>query len=582
MNTRRIIWATLVTLSGLVAASAASADGCTALKQACKAAGFHAGASASGIGIGANCIDPLLNGATPPGTGNLALPAVAADDVAACAAVKGTGSTKAKAVAKESPAIDGAPAPGGKPAAALAPPKGSAAGPNIVFVLADDFSLNLMTTQNNILAQSMPNLAKMMREGASFSQYFVTDSLCCPSRTSIFTGMFPHNSGVYTNTSPDGGFGKFMAQGDDGKTFAVALHDKFYQTAMMGKYLNGYEPTRDGVGKGWSDWAVAGNGYPNYNYALDNNGILDTPPAHLTDQISELGQTFIKQAVGSPFFLELATFSPHAPYVPPTRYANAFADIGYPVTPAYQARPDAAAPSWLKAIPPISQNQLARLAEDFRKRVRSDKGIDDMIGAVRKELADLGLADNTYVIFSSDNGYHMGEYSMYAGKQTPFDTDIHVPLVIVGPGIAAGTRIDDITMNVDFAPTFRELAGLAPSASVDGHSLVALLHGGSEAKRNMALVEHVHTGPRSDNPDAQTQKSGDPPNYVALRLADAMYVEYDGGEVNYYDLKADPYELHNIAGTLSAEKLKALHAALQANHSCVGTAACMAAQGLAP
>src|SRR5262249_21672212 len=152
------------------------------------------------------------------------------------------------------------------PVAALTPPPGRPIAPNIVFVLVDDLSMDLISSDQDILNKSMPNLAQMMKEGASFSNYFVTDSLCCPSRTSIFTGLMPHNSMVFTNNPPFGGYEGFMAHGDDAKSFAVTLHNAFYQTAMMGKYLNGYEPNANGVPQGWSEWAVAGNGYRNFDY----------------------------------------------------------------------------------------------------------------------------------------------------------------------------------------------------------------------------------------------------------------------------------------------------------------------------
>jgi N-acetylglucosamine-6-sulfatase len=453
---------------------------------------------------------------------------------------------------------------------------------NIVLILTDDFSMNLIATSNNVLALSMPNLAQMMRDGMSFTHYFVTDSLCCPSRASIFTGMLPHNTGIYTNSPPDGGYEVFMSRGNDAKSFSVALRESGYQTAMMGKYLNGYKPKRNNAPKGWSEWAVSGNGYPNFSYDLNVNGSVIRPPLHMTDQISELGQAFIKRSVKGPFFLELSTFSPHGPYVPPKRYAKLFPNLAYPKTPAYLARPDANAPTWLKEIPPVSGTAQAKMAEDYRKRARSDKGIDDMIGAVRKQLAELGLANNTYVIFTSDNGYHMGEYSLRSGKQTPFDTDIRVPLVVVGPGVTPASSTDAITMNIDFAPTFRELAGLRPSATVDGQSFAATLRGKPGHQRTLAVVEHIHAGKRRDNPDEHTNKSGNPPSYMALRLKDAMYVEYEGGDISYYDLKTDPYELRNIADTLPPQRLKALHDATQANHTCVGTAACLAAQSLTP
>jgi N-acetylglucosamine-6-sulfatase len=579
-----------------LAALAETGPACTKVYAACKAAGFELSAKAAGSKLKQDCVGPLLGGTRA--TGGLALPKVDAAVLAACQAEQGNTpsgkaakapSGKAAKAAVDAARLDGRHADGKPPVAAKALPAAAKRGPNIVLILTDDFSLDLMTAKSGVLAESMPNLARMMQQGATFPTYFVTDSLCCPSRSSIFTGMLPHNSGVLTNAGSNGGYGAFMAHDDDAKTFAVALHDGFYQTSMMGKYLNGYNPVRDGVPQGWSDWAVTAKGYTNFDYVLNVNGMLVAPAEHLTDAISQQGQAFITRAAGGPFFLELASFSPHAPFTPPARYADAFPDVTYPHSPAFAARPDANAPAWLQEMPALTKRDIALFNRIYRKRVQSDKGVDDMIGAVRQTLDDLGLTDTTYVIFSSDNGYHMGEYSLGTGKMTPFDTDIKVPLVVVGPGVAAGVTIDAIAMNIDLAPTFAEMAGVPPLASFDGHSLLGLLHGGTTPARSLAVVEHEHSALNPDDPDTETPvegaaEPGNPPTYVALRFKDALYVEYlDGtGVVGYYDLKSDPYQLHNIAPTLPAARLAALHAAMLANHSCQGATSCGAAMALAP
>ena len=199
--------------------------------------------------------------------------------------------------------------------------------PNIVFVLTDDLSMDLLPY--------MPHVLAMERDGLTFKDYFVSDSLCCPSRASIFTGDFPHDTGVFGNFGPAGGFHAFYTHGEENHTFAVALSRAGYPTAMMGKYLNGYLETRgqsaDGsianvpgtyVPPGWSQWDVAGWGYPEFNYTLNENGRLyyygDQASDYLTDVIASQGVDFINRSArtGRPFFLELATFAPHSPYTP--------------------------------------------------------------------------------------------------------------------------------------------------------------------------------------------------------------------------------------------------------------------------
>jgi N-acetylglucosamine-6-sulfatase len=450
--------------------------------------------------------------------------------------------------------------------------------PNIVFILTDDLAINLL--------QYMPNVQAMQRDGTTFSNYFVTDSLCCPSRSSIFTGKFPHDTGVFTNQEPDGGYEEFNKHGNEAQTFAIALQQAGYKTAMLGKYLNGYLPARDGVPKGWNEWDVAGNGYPEFNYNLNENGKLthygNSPEDYLTDVVSRLGQAFIRKSAGHPFFIEIATFAPHAPYIPAPRDANKFPNLRVPKTPAYGVRPDSDAPAWLKSIAPMRPREMENIDKDFRMRAQSVQAVDKMIGEIRAILAANG-DDNTYYVFSSDNGLHMGDYSMRPGKQTPFDTDIHVPLIIVGPGVAKGREVNSIVENVDLCATFTELGEAETPASSDGHSLVPLLRGGPTPDwRNTALIEHHHPIPNASDPDAPVLHGGNPPSYEALRSPNAMYVEYESGEVGYYDLGRDPYELKNVAQKLSGAQRKQWHDALAANKACKGAESCWAAGRISP
>src|SRR5262249_9283149 len=216
-------------------------------------------------------------------------------------------------------------------------------------------------------------------------------------------------------------------------TFATSLTAAAYRTAMMGKYLNGYRPTRNPPAPGWSSWAVAGNGYPEFDYDLNQDGRIvhhgDAPSDYLTDVLSGLGVSFISQAAGSPFFVEIATFAPHQPYTPAPRDADALPELRAPQTPAFNAVPDPNAPKWLAGHVSLSDIDVARIDGIFRKRVQSVLAVDAMIGALQAALVSIGQDRNTYFIFSSDNGYHMGEYRLMPGKMTAYDTDIRVPLV---------------------------------------------------------------------------------------------------------------------------------------------------------
>jgi len=280
---------------------------------------------------------------------------------------------------------------------------------------------------------------------------------------------------------------------------------------------------------------VAGNGYPEFSYDLFQNppaavqhyGI--DPADYLTDVVSGLAQDFIKGAK-EPFLVEIATFAPHQPYRPAYRDETAFPGATVPRTAAYDARPDASAPDWMKDVPPLEQHEKDAMDDDFRLREQCTLAIDKMIADIRATLKALGKDKNTYIFFSADNGYHMGEYSFLPGKMTPFDTDIQVPLIVAGPGVLHQT-VNQIAQTVDLAPTFTELGGHAAPTEPDGHSLVPLLKGKVPPSwRQMALVEHH--GPPDDPADPDVEKhekrSGDanPPNYEALRSATSLYVEY--------------------------------------------------------
>ncbi len=466
--------------------------------------------------------------------------------------------------------------------------------PNIVFILADDLSENLVPY--------MPHVLAMQRHGATFTNYFATDSLCCPSRTSILTGLLPHNSGVFTNTPPDGGFGTFVQRGNTARTWALAMQKSGYHTAMMGKYLNGYVPSFDAAGRryiprGWDDWDVTGNGYFEYRYALNQNRRLvnygSTPHSYLTDVLSRLGSTFVSRVAPSgsgatqsrgstrkPFVLEIATFAPHSPYVFAPRDARRFRTVQAPRTAAFDQSDSVGNPRWLKQ-PLLTEQEIHRINSAFRWRARSVQAIDRMIGRLERAVADAGLADNTYFVFSSDNGYHMGEHRLGPGKMTAFDTDIRIPLVIAGPGIRPGMKVSALAENIDLAPTFEQMAGAVPPPSIDGRSLIPLLEGHTPpAWRHAVLIEHHGPDLNTNDPDYPEPGSGDPPSYSAMRLDAAVYVEYVDGEREFYDIANDPDELRNVFSELSAPRRATLHAQLHALEQCHGRVSCHLADRL--
>jgi N-acetylglucosamine-6-sulfatase len=521
-----------------------------------------------------------MTGRVPPRWGLMLLAGLLAAlaGVAAGVVTSGGGGAHARRPVRRSAAR--ASVPGHRSGGKLIGTRTGSGRPNIVFVLTDDLSMNLLPY--------MPQVQALQARGMTFRNYFVSDSLCCPSRSSIFTGNFPHNTGVFTNTGPSGGIRAFFSHDDEHSTFNLALQHAGYRTAMMGKYLNGYMegPNRSPVPStyvppGWSQWDVAGWGYREFGYRLNENGRIrhfgDLPRDYLTDVIARKGARFIDHsaAAGRPFFLELSTFSPHTPYVPAPQDRHDFPGLTAPRPPSFDVVPTHA-PLWLVNHPPLTMRQIRHIDRVFRRRAQAVQSVDRMIARIRDALAANGLAQNTYIVFSSDNGLHTGEYRLTPGKLTAFDTDIHVPLVVSGPGVPAGQSTDAMTENVDLAPTFAAIGNTTMPS--DGHSLMPLLSGETPADwRNAILVEHH--GPAMDpgDPDAQDPLSGNPPSYEAMRTGRFLYVEYKDGEREFYDLGADPYELHNIADSLSPAQVDALHTELARLQGCHGESGCWAA-----
>jgi len=456
------------------------------------------------------------------------------------------------------------------------PPAARAAAgrPNIVFILTDDLSMNLLPY--------LPAVQEMQRQGTTLSHYYVVDSLCCPSRTAIFTGEYPHNNGVFTNSGSDGGYAAYNAHGDEQRSFAVALQKAGYRTGFLGKYLNGYQ-ARDPRPPGWDTWAAVGNGYHEFDYDMNADGRVlhfgHQPEDYLTDVLSQRAGEFIDTSVASarPFMLEVATFAPHSPYTPAPRYASAHPGLTYPSTPAFGRLP-LHAPSWLAGRPALTRHEKLTLDEVYRLRVRSVLAVNDLVSHVRSVLQATGAARDTYLVFSSDNGYHVGEYRLLPGKQTAFDTDVHVPLVVTGPGVPAGHVADQLASNIDLAPTFETLAGAPVPDTVDGVSLTPLWHGRSPGIWQQAvLVEHRHPARSATDPDQQTRLSGMPPTYGAVRTAGSLYVRYVDGSRELYETGLDPYELDNLAAGGVPPPLERALAALQACH---GAVQCQAAAQL--
>ncbi len=445
--------------------------------------------------------------------------------------------------------------------------------PNFVFILTDDLDRSLYFD-----ASRFPKFNSLLVDkGTTFSNFFVTDSLCCPSRSSILRGQYVHNHDVRGNRPPLGGFEKFHSNGDEKSTVATWLHDAGYRTGLLGKYLNGYPNGADAtfVPPGWDVWASpSGNGgYSGYNYRLNENGKLvrygASPQDHLVDVLSQKSGEFIQQSGDKPFFLYVAPYVPHAPATPAPRHAETFPGLQAPRTASFNQADVSTEPQWLQARPLLGDQQIASIDALYRKQLQSMLAVDDLIQHVVDTLQQAGKLDNTYIVFTSDNGFHLGQHRLPQGKITAFDEDIRVPLVVRGPDVPAGKKVDEFAANIDFAPTFAALAGAKAPSFVDGRSLEPVLHGKSPGKssRTAVLVEQFTGSARGGS----GRRVSVPPTYAAVRTDRYTYIEYVTGERQLYDLRNDPDELHNIVSTADPKVVQDLAKQLTALRSCKGT-----------
>ena len=491
--------------------------------------------------------------------------------------------------------------------------------PNVILIVTDDLAARDLTPE---VLERMPNLRKELVEGGTtFENAFVTDSLCCPSRTTILRGQYAHNHQVLSNAPPLGGAEKFRLSGGDASTFATWLQEDGYRTAFFGKYLNGYGGTY--IPPGWDEWyGISGNFLSN---DLNENGAIiryDPGSYHLDDVLADKASGYVERTEGAdppffttdrPFFVWLGTKAPHQPATPAPRHEDEFEDLELPKPPSFDERDVSDKPSWVRDNPPLGPDQVAYMDELHRKRLQSMLAVDDMVGDLFDSLRETGELDDTYVVFTSDNGFHLGQHRLGAGKWTAYEEDIRVPLMVRGPGVPEGKKLPHMVLNNDIAPTFADLAGAKTPDFVDGRSLVPLLDDTPTPERGWRqkfLVEAVAERgavprpPFVDESRVVPLVTGDPlprdwrrtsegraessaewgrPWLKALRTEQYLFVRYKTGEeeiyeYELYDLKRDPFQLNNIYDEASGDLLKRLNAQLTSLEQCEAEG-CRTAEG---
>jgi len=374
----------------------------------------------------------------------------------------------------------------------------------------------------------------------------------------------------------------------------------------------------DYVPPGWDDWySVSGSFLSN---DLNENGhtvTYDPERYHLDDVLSDKASDYAEHAArpeppffttSRPFLMWLGTKAPHQPASPAARDEKAYPDLSLPHPPNFDEGDVSEKPGWVADNPPLSAEQKGYMDELHRKRLQSMLAVDDMIGKLVKSLRDSCELDNTYIFFTSDNGFHLGQHRLGAGKWTPYEEDIRVPLIVRGPGVPEGETLHHMVLNNDLAPTFADLAEAKTPDFVDGRSLVPLLEDDPtpiEDWRQRFVLEGVAERSGVAQPPFITESTvaplltGDPlpnnwrrtsvasaqlseewgrPWMKALRTGDYLYVEYKTGEHELYDLRKDPYELHNRYETAPPDLKRRLEMQLDSLRKCTADQ-CRTAEG---
>lgn len=414
-------------------------------------------------------------------------------------------------------------APGARPARAAGEP------PSVVVIMTDDQRWDTLW--------AMPTVqAELMGKGVTFTNAFVSNSLCCPSRASTLTGAYSHTTGVWRNQPPYGGWDSFV----DTSTVGTWLQAAGYRTGFFGKYLNRYWTPAYGTGyvpPGWDRWvAFPRSGYFDYDLNVDGTIVHhgSAPEDYSTRVLAQEAASFIRSEAG-PILVWFTPYAPHNPATPEPRYADAFSDLEPWRPPSYNEPDVSDKPSWLQAVKPLDAERQAAKDAFRLDQYRTLLSVDDAVAEILAALADTGRLSNTLIVFMSDNGMLWGEHR-WGTKRVAFEEAIRIPFVVRYDALIDAPRTDpSLVLNIDVAPTAADLAGVA-APGADGASLLPLLADPSAPWREDFLLEHLE------------KKRDRLPTYCGVRTDRSVYVVYRTGDVELYDLATDPYQLTNLAG----------------------------------
>jgi N-acetylglucosamine-6-sulfatase len=454
--------------------------------------------------------------------------------------------------------------------------------PNVIMFTTDDQTLRDMV--------AMPKTQELIgNQGASFPHAYVSMSLCCPSRVTVQTGQYAHNHGVMGNTPPQGGYGRFNDKND----LPVWLQAAGYRTIHIGKMPNGFGEDSVGgpkyVPPGWGPFAGGtgdaskGEFYgfigPPSSYTgftLDENGVdkVYSSSDYSTDvyanlAVDRIDDHFTNHAT-SPLYMQVQFFAPHDPADPAPRNAGAFSTSLLPIDPSFNEKNVKDKPGWIRAIRRFGPGLIAKIQTRYQHRLESLVAVDDAVQRIVDELSAKGELANTYILFTSDNGFMQGQHRLHQGKFAPYEPSIQVPLMIRGPGIPPGGQPRALVWNGDITSTILKIADAQPGLPQDGRSLLPYARDPNLRSTRAILIEtgppgatneagtppataasgkRVHFSTYVKNLDqdhtAEIARAIVAPRYRAIRTGRYLLVKYSDESRELYDLKTDPYELRS-------------------------------------
>lgn len=426
--------------------------------------------------------------------------------------------------------------------------------PNVLILLTDDQSFHLFDrTLEPVVFRDLVD------QGVQFTRAYVNVSQCCPSRSTILTGLYSHDTGVDSNTTPLDGREPLRP------TFPQALHEAGYRTMLAGKYLNSESCDPQ---PGWDRW-VCGTQGSEVDPTLTVDGRTSNFQGYTADIEADHVVDFLRRNddPNHPFFVY---YAPKDPHLPANDRRQAKLDVPFYDPPSYDSQPDPASKPAYARIAPLPTSKLNSIRLQYEHMAQQIPPLDADIGRI---LAALGQRSrDTLVVFASDNGYLYGEHRM-TGKQVPYEESARVPFVIRYPALVSAPLVSDaLVSNADIAPTIMDLADIPWDA--DGRSLVPLLKGEVKSVRDDLLLEWCEASDKAGRCSSATG-SGRPPPFWGIETDRYVYVEYGTGERELYDLQADPFELVNLAGERAraalADQLSARLALLRRPTSPPGT-----------